>query len=69
MSYTFKVDHNYFSQLRHAGFVAEEFERRLRAEGFDVGEGAMQDCITTYSQEQSDRVAEIWKEVCEEMKL
>lgn len=66
--YTFRVDANYFAQLRHAGAVAEEYDRRLRAEGFDIGEGAMQDCVTVHSQEQSDRVEEIFDEVCKELR-
>ena len=66
MSYTFKGDANYFAQLRSAAAVAEEYDRRLRAEGFDVGEGAMRDCITVHSQEEADRVAKIWEEVCKE---
>lgn len=66
--YTFRVDANYFAQLRSAAAVAEEYDRRLRAEGFDVGEDALQDCVTVYSQEQSDRAEEIFHEVCEELK-
>ena len=64
--YTFKVDHNYFSQLRHAALVGAEYDRRLRAAGIEVGEGAMRDCVTVYSQEEADRADQIWDEVCKE---
>ncbi len=67
--YGFVVDAAYLAQLRQAGEFETEFRRRLIAEGVEMGEGAMHDCVTTHSREESDRIDEIWIEVCRKFGL
>ncbi len=65
---TFTMDtEQYRAQLRHAGRVDAEYRRRLAAEGFEFGEGAMHDCLKVSSEKEAERVSEIFSEVCDEL--
>ncbi len=50
---------DYRRQLAHAERVGAEFRRRMIAAGIEI----IHDEIITYTQEQSDVVSEIWRQV------
>lgn len=55
---------SYLRQIILAERIGAEYRRRLVAEGFNVGVGALDDCIMISSDAQSCRVGEIFNEVC-----
>lgn len=54
---------NYRRQEMSAARMMHEYFRRLKEAGIRCGEGADWDAVYPADKEQSDKVAEIWKEV------